>query len=92
MMGVRLPDRSRDRDNRAVHKAVLSWTKKNYAWLREYNAKIGEACLVEDARYDAEHRRIIKTWPADRLRRKPHEVVFEVNPRSREVPTTDLGM
>ena len=65
-------------DSRALQKAILSWTKKNFAWLHSYNPRITEACLVEGFTYEAERRRIVKTYPAEGLRREPQQIYFEV--------------
>jgi hypothetical protein len=80
VMGLREPERERHHDTRLLHKAVLKWTKKHYAWLHLYNARVAEHCLVEGMTYNAKKRRITNTWPADGLRRKPHYVHLDVEP------------
>ena len=65
--------------DKALQKAVLSWTKKNFAWLYFYKPKVGEACLVDGITYDAEHSRLVKTYPAEGLRQSAHHIYFEVN-------------
>jgi hypothetical protein len=64
--------------------AILSWTKKNYAWLYSYNQRVAEECLVEGITYDAENQRLVKTYPVDGLRREPKYIYFNVDP-----PPTD---
>jgi hypothetical protein len=82
VMGLTTSDKNYDRDSRALQKAILSWTKMNYAWLHSYNSRVAEACLVDGMTYDAENHRLVKTYPADGLRREPHYVYLDVDPQS----------
>ena len=68
-----------DHDSKALQKAILSWTKKNYARLHSYNPRVAEACLVDGITYDVERFRLIKTSPAEGLRREPNYVYLEVD-------------
>jgi hypothetical protein len=80
VMGLK---RSKDdyyNDSRALHKAILIWTKKNYSWLYSYNPRVAEACLVNDMTYDAANRRIVKTYPADGLNPAPHYIYLYIDP------------
>lgn len=81
-MGLRPSDRRYDHDSRALQKAILSWTKTNYAWLHSYRPRVAEACLVEGITYDVENRRLVKIYPADVLRREPDYIYFNVDPAS----------
>lgn len=72
-------------DSKALQKAILSWTKKNYAWLHSYNPRVAEACLVDSITYDAGHLRLVRTSPAEGLRREPNYVYFDVDPPSSQV-------
>lgn len=89
VMGLTVRDGDYDHDSRALHKAILSWTRKNYAWLHTYNPRIAEECLVDGMTYDAENLRLVKTYPAGGLRREPHLVYFSVDsaPPIAEIPT-----
>lgn len=81
VMGLKLREHdSYYKDSRALHKAILAWTKKNYAWLHSYNPRVAEACLVDDISYDTVNFRLVKTYPAEGLRREPHCVYCDVNP------------
>jgi len=80
VMGIRPGDRRYNKDSHALHKAILAWTKKNYAWLHGYHPKVAEACLVDGITYDAENLRIVKTYPANGLRREPAYVYLDVDP------------
>lgn len=82
VMGLTANEGDYDHDSKALQKAILSWTRKNYAWLHSYNPRIAEACLVDGMTYDAENLRLVKTYPADGLRREPLYVYFSVDPAS----------
>lgn len=82
VMGLTIRGKDYDRDSRALQKALLSWTKKNYAWLYVYNPRVAEACLVDGMTYDAKRLRLVKSHPAEGLRREPHYVYFNVDPPS----------
>lgn len=69
-----------DRGTRALQKAVLSWTKRHFAWLYAFNQHVGEACLVDGVTYDAENLRIVKTYPAEGLRSEPHYEYIQLDP------------
>ena len=71
VMGLAARKDDYDKDSRALHKAILAWTRKNYAWLHGYNPRVAEACLVNGMTYDTEKLRLVKTYPADGLRREP---------------------
>ena len=79
-MGLTFGDKKYDRDSRALQKAILSWTKKNYAWLHAYNPSVAEACLVDGMSYDAEQLRLVRTYPAGGLSREPRYDYFKVDP------------
>jgi len=79
VMGLALSGKDHDRDSHALHKAVLSWVKNNYAWLHEYNARVAEACLVDEITFDAKSLRLVKTYPAENLRRKAEYVYLQVD-------------
>lgn len=79
VLGLNLRKQKVYKESKALHKAVLSWTKKNYAWLNSYDPKIAAGCLVEGFTYDDINSRIIKTYPSEGLRRKPKDVFFYVD-------------
>lgn len=78
VLGLSLREKDYNSDSKALHKVVLSWTKKNYAWLHSYNPRVAEACLVDGLTYDVENARIVKTYPVEGLRREPHYVYLDV--------------
>lgn len=79
VMGLSILSEDYDRDSKALHKAILSWTKRNYAWLHSFNSRVAEGCLVDGVTYDVKHFRLVKTYPIDGLRREPHYVYLEVD-------------
>ena len=71
VMGLTLSDKDHDHDSKALHRAILAWTTRNYAWLHSYNPRVAEGCLVDGLTYDADNRRLVKTYPVEGLRRAP---------------------
>lgn len=80
VMGLKIREQDYDKDSKALQKAVLSWTKKHYAWLHEYNPRVAEACLVDGLTYEPAKSRLVKTYPVEGLRRKAECVYFPVDP------------
>jgi hypothetical protein len=80
VMGLKRKTEDYFKDTRALHKAILIWTRKNYAWLYNYNQRVAEACLVDGINYDTANYRIVKTYPADGLNPKAQYVYLDVNP------------
>ncbi len=80
VMGLTVRTDYYDKDSRALQKAVLRWTKKNFVWLHEHNPRVAGACLVDGMSYDAENLRLVKTYPAGGLRREPHYVYLDLDP------------
>lgn len=80
VMGLAQSQAAYDKDSRALHKAVLSWTRKNFIWLHEYNQRVGDACLVEGITYDSKNLRLVRTALVEGLRVEPSYVYLELNP------------
>jgi hypothetical protein len=87
VMGLTVETGDYDKDSRALQKAVLRWTRKNYARLHQQTPRVAEACLVDGMSYDAESRRLVRTYPAEGLRREPHYVYLDLDP----VPEDAVG-
>lgn len=87
VMGLTIRQGDYDKDSRALQKAVLAWTKKHYVWLHGYNSRIAEACLVDGMTYDVENLRLVRTYPAEGLRREPSYVYLDLDPAP---PESDL--
>jgi hypothetical protein len=84
VMGLRLREEEYYKDSRALHKALLNFARKNYAWLNNYNPRVAEACLVDGVTYDAENQRLVRTYPADGLNPTPLRIYLDLDP-----PTSD---
>lgn len=80
VMGLTIRLGDYHKDTRALQRAVLAWTKKNFVWLYGYNPSVAEACLVDGMTFDVERRRLVRTSPADGLRREPSYIYLELDP------------
>lgn len=80
VMGLRLGNDKSDGCYRALHKVVLFWMKRNYAWLHGYDKQIAEYCLVDGLAFDPDNLRIVKTYPAGILRREAEYIYLDVSP------------
>lgn len=80
VMGLNIRPGNYNRDSQALQKVVLAWTRKNFVWLHAYNPRIAEACLVDGMTFEPEHRRLVRTYQADGLRREPSYVYLELDP------------
>lgn len=70
----------------ALHRVVLAWTKKHFAWLHKQNPEVADACLVDGYTYDKQNNRIVRTYPAGGLQRKPVEYFFLLDQVPNEEP------
>jgi hypothetical protein len=91
VMGLTIRQQDYYLDSKALQKAVLSWTKKNYSWLHSYNPRVAEACLVDGITYDSASMRLVKTYPAEGLRRKAERIYFSVDPPPPEIEEPKNG-
>ncbi|WP_314911998.1 hypothetical protein [Cardiobacterium hominis] len=80
VIGLTISPDDHHKDSRALHRAVLAWTKKNYVWLHGYNPRVAGACLGDGITYDAENRRLVLMKPAEGLRREPIYVYLDLDP------------
>ena len=83
-MGITVRQGDYDKDARALQKVVLAWTKRNFVWLHRYNPRVAEACLVDGMTFDVENWRLVRTSPAEGLRREPSYIYLELDPPSPE--------
>ena len=90
VMGLNIRLGDYDKDSRALQKAVLTWTKKNFVWLYGYNPRVAEACLVDGITYEAENLRLVRTSPVDGLRREPGYVYLELDPAPIELDSKSM--
>jgi hypothetical protein len=84
VMGLTVRQGDYDKDSRALQMSVLAWTRKNFVWLHGYNPRVAEACLVDGMTFDSENRRLVRTSPAEGLRREPSYIYLELDPAPSE--------
>jgi hypothetical protein len=82
VMGLNLEKHSSNKDSRSLHQAILNWTRKNFVWLHNQNASVAEACLSSGTIFEPENIRLVKTYPAEGLRRSPSYIYLELDPLS----------
>ena len=80
VMGLEVRGPEFEKDSRALHRAILAWTKRNYIWLHNYNPRVAEACLVDTIVYNAQESRLEKRYPVEGLRRKESVVYLDLEP------------
>ena len=79
VMGLTARQGDYDKDSRALQKVVLAWTKRNFVWLHRYNPRVAEACLVDGMTFDVENWQLVRTSPAEGLRREPSYIYLELD-------------
>ena len=89
VMGLTVRQDDYDKDSRALQRAVLAWTRKNFVWLHGYNPRVAEVCLVDGMTYDVDNLCLVHTSVADGLRREPSYVYFELDPARSESENSD---
>ncbi len=86
VMGLALKKPDYDKDSRALQKAALAWTRKNYLWLHEYNPRVAAACLVDGITFEPHNQRLVKTYPMDGLRREVSYIYLVLEPLAASPP------
>ena len=79
VLGLTVSKGSYHKDSQALQSAVLAWARKNFVWLNGYNPRVAEACLVDGMSFDLENRRLVRTSPADGLRREPSYIYLDLD-------------
>tara|TARA_R110002073_G_scaffold336307_1_gene532211 strand:+ start:569 stop:2269 length:1701 start_codon:yes stop_codon:yes gene_type:complete len=80
VMGLEFRKQDCFQDSNALHKALLSWTVRNYQWLHAQNKRVAEACLVENYTYDEDNQRLVKIYPEEGLRTKAGFEYLDLDP------------
>jgi hypothetical protein len=80
VMGLKLNREPAHRDSFPLQRAILRWTKRNYALLRQRNPEVADRCLVAGMSFDEDNMRIVKCYPVEGLRRQAHYVYLAVDP------------
>jgi hypothetical protein len=95
VLGLKVRNEDSFSDSLPLQKAVLSWTRRNFAGLYDSNPTVAKSCLVDGFTYQRTRLRIVKTYPAEGLRRKPQHEYLEVLPfsstREDRKPSTTQG-
>lgn len=80
VMGLKISEGRFDRETQPLHKATLTWARKNYVCLHNQRPELADACLIDRITYDADNLRLVKTYPADGLMREPQYEYLELDP------------
>jgi hypothetical protein len=80
VMGLALNRKPSHRDSLPLQRAVLRWTKNNFAVLHRKNPEVADACLVAGMLFEIDQSRIVKSYPVEGLRRQAHHVYLPVDP------------
>lgn len=63
VMGFKLDDKNGyRREEYALHKVVLAWTRKNYLQLRSVHPDVAESCLIGGISFDEREARLVKSY------------------------------
>jgi hypothetical protein len=66
-------------DSRALHQALLSWTRRHFLTLHARSPEVAEACLAGSITHDVAGRRLVKTY-SGRLGREPDRSYLDLDP------------
>src|ERR1035437_7467471 len=80
VLGLRPREEGYLANSQPLQKAVLAWTRCNFAWLHAQNPELIKASLVDGFTYQPKRLRIVKTYPVDGLSREAQYEYFEVLP------------
>jgi hypothetical protein len=86
VMGLTLNRQPFYRDSFPLQRAMLRWTKKNFALLRQRNSEVADDCLVAGMSFDEQQSRIVKCYPVEGLRRQAQYVYLPVDPAPATAP------
>lgn len=84
VFGLKVKDQALFRESKAIHVAILSWTRNNFDSLYLHYPKIAENCLVDGFTYDNKQKRIIKTYPNNGIHTEPRSDYLYVATASKE--------
>ena len=79
VMGLEIHTGSYGRDSRPLQRAVLAWTKRNYASLEAQSPQVFEDCLPDGLSYDKENCRLVRTSEINAFRSAPEHFYFELD-------------
>lgn len=64
-LGLKPSEKRTSRNTYALHKAVLSWVRRNYNSLQKINSNVSDACLFDSISYDKSNNRLVKVYEAN---------------------------
>lgn len=79
VMGLKNHRADSEKSTRALHKAVLSWTKIHYARIAAESPRVANDCLVDGITYESDGPHLIMTG-MQVLDREPFRTVLELDP------------
>jgi hypothetical protein len=79
VMGLEVHKGDYGHDQRALQKAVLAWTKRNFVSLEAKAPKVFEHCLPTGLTYDRDAFRLVKTYQATAFRSEPDYLFFDLD-------------
>lgn len=80
VMGLAVHDASNfGREYRALHRAVLAWTRRNFVALHRRAPQIFEDCLPANMSYDEDNCRLVRIYEVNALRNAPEQTYFELD-------------
>ena len=68
------------REHRALHRALLVWTQRNYLRMHRESPKVAEACLIGSISFDANRNILVKTYAQGLSREPAREYLSLVEP------------
>lgn len=77
VMGLKIHEAPFRRDTRPLQKAVLEWTKRNFATLEATRPQVFAECLPEGLSYDKDHCRLVCTG-LDPFRQEPQHIYLDL--------------
>lgn len=80
MMGLAVHDASNfGLEYRALHRAVLAWTRRNFVALCRRAPQVLEDCLPANMIYDEDECRLVQTYAVNALRNAPEHTYFKLH-------------
>lgn len=74
----------------ALHRAVLSWTKRHYARMAKESPRVATHCLVDGIAYDSDRCELVFTGKQI-LDREPSKMVLQITPVAKQVESPTIN-
>jgi hypothetical protein len=68
-----------------LRKAVISWARRNYLWMVKRSPKAAKAALIGTISFDAENKRLVKTY-IEGLRSEPPRDYLQLDEPTLPIP------